>query len=172
MSQFEQNKNWWTNNVTHYKWIWVKQESIDKQYHLLEFNPGQCIVWPGLRSITKAILSTSIWVDSSEARINGQTITPIRTGSGLCVVQHGSRPCRFKERATRKQREHLPYWQVRKVLQYTKNKQLTRQPNVQMSTDSFHSLPNMTSGGYKLKGVILSVVWSDTNWAEHNKSCG
>ena len=43
----------------------------------------------------KAILSTGIGVDSSEARINGQTITPVRTQSGLRVAQHGLRPCLY-----------------------------------------------------------------------------
>ena len=50
------------------------------------------LMQPGLRSITKAILSAKIWVDSSEARINGQTISSVRTWSRLRVVQHGSRP--------------------------------------------------------------------------------
>ena len=49
----------------------------------------------------KAILSTGIGVDSSEARINRQTISPVRTQSGLRVVQHGLRPCLYIKRQGR-----------------------------------------------------------------------
>ena len=43
----------------------------------------------------KAILSTGIGVDSSEARINGQTMSPVRTQIELRAAQRGLRPCHY-----------------------------------------------------------------------------
>ena len=43
----------------------------------------------------KAILSTGIGVDSSEARINRQTMSPVRTQTGLHAAQCGLRPCLY-----------------------------------------------------------------------------
>ena len=41
----------------------------------------------------KAILSTDIGVDSSKARINGQTMSPVRNQFELRAAQRGLRPC-------------------------------------------------------------------------------
>ena len=46
----------------------------------------------------KAILSTGIGVDSSEARINGQTMSPVRTQIELRAAQRGLRPCLYSKR--------------------------------------------------------------------------
>ena len=43
----------------------------------------------------KAILSTGIGVDLSEARINGQTMSPVRTQFELRAAKRGLRPCLY-----------------------------------------------------------------------------
>lgn len=73
----------------------------------------------------------------------------------------------FEKRFICKQWKHLCDWEVLLKDEST-NKQSERptmQPNVHISTDSFHSPPRITSGGLKSRGVISSVVWSFTNWA-------
>ena len=107
---------------------------------------AKAFVWG---SITKAILSEDIWVDSSEARINGQTIMPGRIQTGLRVAQHGLKPCLYIKR--------LQMWESCRLVTFSQR--FTRVVALCSASHLPASLPHPSTSLLPLFHVFSHVFW-------------